>query len=383
MRDPKDELEQLRQAELFRQIDNVIAAQQDVRVPVGGREMLNFSSNDYLGLASCEELKAAFIGAVEKHGVGSGASRLICGTQAAHRELEEALASFLGKERSLVFATGFAAAGGVLGALLAKGDVVILDKLCHASLVDGARASGATARVFPHGNLEKLASHLRWARGQIDSGGRILVVTEAVFSMDGDRAPLAEIIDLKDAAGAWLLVDEAHSFGITGPGGRGLAHELGVAGRIDLHMATLGKSAGVAGGFVAASDAIISLVINRARSFIYSTAPPPAQAAAARRGIEILASARGDSLREQLWNNVRSFDPAAESAIVPWIVGDEAESMELARQLREGGFLVPAIRFPTVARGAARLRVTLSSAHRPEDVRALKRALAKKHTIRY
>jgi len=370
MRRPEDELDQLWRSDLYRDLGVVLGAQQ-VRANVNGREMLNFSSNDYLGMAGSDELKSAFAAAVEKFGVGSGASRLVCGTQQPHRDLEESLAAYLGKEAALVFATGFAAAGGVLGAVLKKGDVVILDKLCHASLVDGARASGATLRVFPHGNLEKLESHLRWAQEQIDSAGRVLVVTESIFSMDGDRAPLSEIVALKEEFGAWLLVDEAHAFGIMGEVGRGLASELGLADQIDLLMGTLGKAAGVAGGFVAADRVVVDLIINRARSFIYSTAPPAAQAAAAIRAVEILGSREGDELRAKLWRNIRALDIEAESAIIPRVIGNEAEAMETSRRLKSVGFLIPAIRYPTVARGTARLRITLSASHEENDIQAL------------
>jgi 8-amino-7-oxononanoate synthase len=377
MRDPGDELEALRDRDLYREVGNVLGSGQGARVSVDGRELLNFSSNDYLGLAGSEKLKAAFVEAVGEFGVGSGASRLVCGTQSPHRDLEESLAAYLGKERALVFSTGFAAASGVLGALLGKGDVVILDKLCHASLVDGARASGATVRVFPHGNLERLESHLRWAQGELADDGRALVVTEAVFSMDGDRAPLAEIVALKERFGACLLVDEAHAFGIMGAGGRGLAHELGLAERVDLHMGTLGKAAGVAGGFVAAGSEVVDLVLNRARSFIYSTAAPAAQAAAALEAVGILASEEGDELRRQLWENVYTFKDDAESAIVPWVIGGEAEAMQKASRLRREGYLIPAIRYPTVAKGTARLRVTLSAAHEVGDVLGLVEVLGR------
>ena len=375
MRRVEDELEDLRQRELYREIGNVLEAGQGVEVEIGGRAMLNFSSNDYLGLAGDSRLKEAFVVAAERYGVGSGASRLVCGTQVPHRELEEGLAAFFGRDRALVFANGFAAASGVLGAVLTKGDVVILDKLCHASLVDGARASGATLRVFPHNDLAKLESHLGWAQGQVAADGRVLVVTESVFSMDGDRAPLAEIVELKERFGAWLLVDEAHAFGVMGERGRGLADELGVGERVDLLMGTLGKSAGVAGGFVAAADPIIELVLNRARSLIYSTAPPAAQAAAASEGLKILGGAAGDALRARLWENVRVFSESAQSAIVPWVVGGEVEAMNLAAGLRERGYLIPAIRYPTVAKGSARLRITFSAAHESEQICGLVDAL--------
>lgn len=233
-----------------------------------GREWMNFSSNDYLGLAGSADLRSALEDGVAKHGAGSGASRLVCGTHKAHSALEEALADFKGTEAALCFSSGFAVSLGTIPALVGPGDTLILDKLCHASLVDGARLSGATVRVFPHNHLEKLERLLGTAEG------RVLVVTESIFSMDGDASLLREIVELKTKHGAWLMVDEAHAVGVIGPHGRGLAAELGVEAQIELQMGTLSKAFGLSGGYVAASRPVIDLLINRARSFIYTTAPP-------------------------------------------------------------------------------------------------------------
>ncbi len=376
MRDPDDELAELEAGQLRRSLRR-IDSPQEVEVRWEGRDYLNFSSNDYLGLATDERSKAALIEGVERYGAGSGASRLICGTLAPHADLEETLAGFKRTEAALTFSSGYATAVGTLSALAGKDDAIILDKLCHASLIDGARLSGATLRVYPHNDLDKLASHLAWARRKIDTeAGRILVVTESVFSMDGDRAPLEAILDLKEQHGAWLLLDEAHAFGVLGRTGRGLAEAIGIEdGRVDLQMGTLSKAAGLSGGYLCASRSVIDLLINRARSFIYSTAPPPAIAHAAREAVDRIRGEEGSVLRERLWENVALLETAlgvkAESAIVPVILGENEAALSAAESMREAGFLVPAIRYPTVPRGQARLRVTLSAGHRTTDVERL------------
>src|SRR5690606_36031075 len=203
----------------------------------------------------------------------SGASRLVCGTMAAHLRLEEKIAALKRTEAAITYSSGYAAATGSLPALCGKGDIILLDKLCHASLIDGARLSGATLRIFPHNDLDRLESHLRWSARRIDHDGRILVVTESVFSMDGDLAPLAGIVECKERHGALLLVDEAHALGVLGPRGRGLAAALGLEGRVDFQMGTFSKAVGLSGGYLCGDRAMIDLLVNRARSFIYSTAP--------------------------------------------------------------------------------------------------------------
>lgn len=352
----------------LRQLDSP----QGTKVQVDGRELINFSSNDYLGLSGHERVKSAMMDGISRYGAGSGASRLVCGTLRPHHVLEEQLADFKGTEAALTFSSGYAVALGTIPALMGSNDVIILDKLCHASLVDAARLSGATIRVFPHNHLEKLAKLLATSQGR-----RTLVVTESIFSMDGDAARLKEIVDLKDQHGAWLLLDEAHAVGVLGPQGRGLAASLGLDERIDLHMGTLSKAIGLSGGYLAASRSTIDLLINRARSFIYSTAPSPAIAHAASTALEVIRSAEGDTLRAQLLEHIgRLLDHNLPglvprdipSAILPVIVGDEDRAMQLSTRLRELGFLIPAIRYPTVARGSARLRITLSAAHTRDQV---------------
>jgi len=378
-------LADLREQNLFRELRRVDSAQ-GARIEIGGKTFLNFSSNDYLGLANHPALKAAAIRAVEKFGVGAGASRLICGSLAPFHELEETLAAFKKTEAALTFSTGYAAAVGTITALCGKDDIIILDKLVHASIVDAAKLSGAKLRVFAHNDLDDLEDKLKWAASAARHSSlvtrHILIVTESIFSMDGDAAPLREIVALKEKYGAWLMVDEAHATGVIGKNGRGLAEELGVGGQIEIQMGTLGKALGASGGYICGSRALIDFLVNRARSFIFSTAPVPAAAAAATAGIQLVQSAEGRARRKTLRQRIDEFastlnpQPSTfNGAIVPVILGDEAEAVAAAAKLREKNIFVPAIRYPTVARGAARLRITLTAAHSESDVAELVRAL--------
>ena len=368
----------IREQDLYRQLRRVDSPQ-SARIQVDGKTFLNFSSNDYLGLANEPALREAAIHAVEKFGAGAGASRLICGSLAPHHELEEALAAFKGAPAALTFSTGYAAAIGTIGALAGKEDIVVIDKLVHASIVDGARLSGAKLRVFAHNDLNDLGDILNWAnsihspQSTVHSQKRILVVTESVFSMDGDCAPLREIVALKNKYGAWLMVDEAHATGLYGENRRGLAEELGVSGDIEVQMGTLGKALGASGGYIAGSRTLIDYLVNRARSFIFSTAPVPAAAAAATAGIRFVQSTKGEERRKLLWERVREFNskpnnPEFSSAIIPVTIGNETKAVETAAALLAQNIYVPAIRYPTVARKQARLRVTLTAAHKKEDV---------------
>ena len=374
-------LADLREQNLFRELRRVDSAQGS-RIQIGGKFFLNFSSNDYLGLANHPTLKEAAIRAVEKFGAGAGASRLICGSLSPFHELEDALAAFKKTEAALTFSTGYASALGTITALVGKDDIIILDKLVHACIVDAAKLSGAKLRIFDHNDLNDLEDKLRWARK--NSQGQILVVTESIFSMDGDAAPLREIVGLKEKYGAWLMVDEAHATGIIGKNGRGLADELGVSNQIEIQMGTLGKALGASGGYICGNRALIDFLINRARSFIFSTAPIPAAAATAMAGIQIAQSAEGEKLRAQLLQRITEFHSgirhqpyAISTAIIPLILGDENRALDAATKLREQNIFVPAIRYPTVARGAARLRVTLTAAHTAADVAELVAALKK------
>ena len=347
--------------------------------------LLNFAANDYLGLSRHPALIEAARRATAERGAGAGASRLVTGTDSAVLALEEQLAAWKEKEAALVFSSGYAAALGTVPALAGKGDIVILDKLAHASLIDAARLSGATVRVFPHNRPEKLGALLQKIAA-VRGAGRILIVTESIFSMDGDAAPLRELVELKERHGAWLLVDEAHATALYGMTGAGLVAEAGLSSRVEIVMGTLSKALGSVGGYIAGSRPLIDWLVNRARSFIYSTALPPGVIAASRAAVDLARGAEGASLRARLRENIARFHaglPAAwakqtrsADAIQPLICGETAESLSLAAALRERGFLIPAIRYPTVPRHAARLRVTLSAAHAPKEIDALNEALA-------
>jgi 8-amino-7-oxononanoate synthase len=382
-------LDEIRAQGLHRQLRRVDSPQ-GPRLLVGGRELLNFSSNDYLGLANHPLLKEAAVKAVEQFGAGSGASRLICGSLAPHHELEDALAAFKHTEAALAFSSGYAAAIGTICALAGKEDVIILDKLVHASIVDAARLSGAKLRIFEHNDLNELEDLLRWAKEKLatetgDKDRHALIITESVFSMDGDCAPLREIAGLKDKYGAWLMVDEAHATGLYGENRRGLAEELGLAGRIEIQMGTLGKALGAAGGYICGQRNLIEYLINSARAFIFSTAPVPAASAAARAGVQLVQSDEGRARCQQLWSLVDEARTAlakngwpltpARSAIIPLMIGDETKAVALATALREQGFFIPAIRYPTVARGHARLRLTLTAAHTSGQLASVLEAL--------
>jgi 8-amino-7-oxononanoate synthase len=382
-------LDAVRQQGLLRELRRVDSPQAP-RIEIEGRTLLNFSSNDYLGLANEPALKEAAIKAVERYGAGAGGSRLICGSLAPHQELDETLVVFKGTEAALSFSTGYAAAIGAICALLGKDDFLILDKLVHACIVDAARLCGAKLRVFDHNDLNDLEAKLKWASQQVQSpkskvqsqGARTLVVTESVFSMDGDHAPLREMVGLKDKYGAWLMVDEAHATGLYGAHRRGLAEEFGVSDRIEVQMGTLGKALGASGGYICGSRALIDYLINRARTFIFSTAPVPAAAAAATAGIRFVESSAGEERRNKLWQHVSvlssTLNPqpsTLRSAIIPILIGEESKAVEAATALREQGIFIPAIRYPTVARSQARLRLTLSAAHTDADLAQLLTAL--------
>jgi 8-amino-7-oxononanoate synthase len=374
MVDPRQELADLALAGLLRTL-RPLDSPAGPRVIRDDRELWNFASNDYLGLAAHPALAEAFIDGLRQFGSGAAASRLVSGTLPPHRELEETLATAKGTQASLVFSSGFATATGSLPALVGKHDVLVLDKLCHACLIDGARLSGATIRVFPHNDAAKLDRLLGNIRAK-NADTRILVVTESVFSMDGDLCPLREIVEIKDRHGALLFLDEAHAFGVLGPAGMGLAAEFGLHDRIDFQMGTFSKAAGLSGGYLATSATWRDLLINRARSFIYSTAPPPALALASLASLRLIRSAEGDALRKQLRTNIDTLAPGHPSPVIPRILGESATALAAARHLEDRGFLVPAIRYPTVPRGTARLRTSLSATHPPEVVAGLREELA-------
>ena len=345
--------------------------------------LLNFAANDYLGLSHHPALIEAAREATARQGTGAGASRLVTGTDSAVLALEQELAAWKEKEAALVFSSGYAAALGTIPTLIGKGDTVILDKLAHASLIDAARLSGATVRTFPHNDMGRLEALLKKVGSDQT---RTLVVTESIFSMDGDAAPLRELVELKERHGAWLMVDEAHATGLYGPTGAGLIAEASLSPRVEIVMGTLSKALGSVGGYIAGSKELVDWLVNRARSFIYSTALPPGAIAASRAAVQVTRGPEGVTLRDRLRQNIARFQaglPATwkaqalpASAIQPLICGEASAALQLAASLREKGFFIPAIRYPTVPRNAARLRVTLSAAHADKDIDALNTALA-------
>ncbi|MES2309115.1 MAG: 8-amino-7-oxononanoate synthase [Verrucomicrobiota bacterium] len=340
-----------------------------IEIEFQNKKVLNFSSNDYLGLASEPFLKEAAHAAVEKWGTGSGAARLICGNLRIHEALEAETAKLKGTESALSFSSGFAVPMGVIPALVGKGDTVILDKLSHACLIDGARLSGAEVRVFPHQNLEYLEKLLKEAQG------KTLIVTESVFSMDGDLASLKEIVELKEKYGAWLMVDEAHATGIFGNRGGGLIESLGLSSAVEVQMGTYSKALGSSGGYVAGSRRLIDFLLNKARSFVFSTANSPVTSAVSLAAIQWLQTKEGILRRNKLQKNIEVFAQKLSqiqksdlfqnhsTPIFPWMIGDENEALKVSQQILDEGFLTVAIRYPTVPPQKARLRISLSAAH--------------------
>ena len=344
------------------------------RVVLDGRSLLNFASNDYLGLAGDPRVIAAATEAAERYGWGSGASPLVSGWREPHEALANALTRFEGVEAVALFASGFAANLGTIAALVGPGDAVYADRLNHASLIDGACLSGARLRVYPHNDADRLASILKRDQGRFR---RSMIATDSVFSMDGDVAPLTDLADLADRVGAILLVDEAHATGVLGPTGRGAIEAAGLEpGRVHVKVGTLSKALGSVGGFVAGSRRLVGWLQNRARTLVYSTAMPAAAAAAASRALELIETEPGR--REHLRNLAARLRadlhglghdlPPGSGPIVPLIVGDSVKVTQASDSLRAAGCLVPAIRPPTVPTGTARLRISLTAGHQTADL---------------
>ncbi|MFH0985990.1 MAG: 8-amino-7-oxononanoate synthase [Candidatus Omnitrophota bacterium] len=374
------ELESLKEKNLYRRF-RVLEEHEGTRAIFEGRKILLFCSNDYLGLSRHPRVIGAAQRALKTHGTGAGAARLISGTTEAHVALEKKLAQTKGKESALVFATGFLANLGILTAFAGEKDVIIMDKLCHASLIDGARLSKAELRVFPHKNYKKCEEILRNSR----SARRRILVTETVFSMDGDRADLKELVRLKEKHKALLVIDDAHGTGVLGAHGRGAAAVEGLSKKIDIIMGTLSKAIGGLGGFVAADKLMTDYLVNFARPFIFATALPPVLCEAAREALCVIEEE--PALREKLLENIcgvyQGLTSAGlsigkpESAILPVMVGDEGKATRVFERLLAQGIFIPAVRFPTVPKGKARLRVTVSAAHTSQDIAALTKAFAK------
>lgn len=356
----------------------VVEGPQGPLLQVDGTQELSFCSNDYLGLANHPALIAAATDALQRYGMGAGASPLISGHSRAHESLESELAAFVGMPSALVFGSGYMANLGVTAALVGKGDTVIVDRLAHASLIDGARLSGASLKVFPHNDAVRLEQVLARC-----TTGRKLVLTDAVFSMDGDLAPLAALAAVCGRHDAWLLVDDAHGLGVLGPQGRGSLALAGVRAAHVLTMGTLGKAAGVAGAFVAGDAGVLAWILQRARTYMFSTAHPPALAAATSASLALIAredwrrerlQALAAQLRAGLAGLPWSLLPSA-TAIQPLIVSENATARALSAALRAQGIWVPAICPPTVPKGTARLRISLSALHTSADVARLVAAL--------
>ena len=359
-------LRQRREQGLLREL-RPIAARHGGRVVVAGREYLDLSSNDYLGLAGHPRLIEAAKRALDEYGTGAAASRLMGGDFELHHRLEERVAAFKGKESALVFNSGYQANVGLFPALLTRDDAVFSDRLNHASIVDGIQLSGARAFRFRHNDPAHLETLLQRERGKFKTA---LIVTETIFSIDGDRAPLAALVALKEKHDCLMIVDEAHATGVFGPHGAGVVEADGLAGRIDLVMGTFSKALGGFGAYVAASREMVAFLVNACRSFIYSTALPPAVIAGDLAGLDLVAEEpwRREALAERCPRfrdalRAKGFQVIGASPIVPVVLGDNHRAVAFAQALREKGYWVVAVRPPTVPAGEARLRLTLTAHH--------------------
>jgi len=372
------ELENLADQDLRRRLTIVEEGLPGGRVRVAGRVLLNLSSNDYLGLSQDPRLIAAAREAAARWGVGAGASRLVVGHLALHEEVEAGLAAFKGTEAAVIFSTGYMTNLGVISALVGPGDTVFCDRLNHASIYDGIKLAGATLARFPHRDMNRLEDLLKEA-----SPGKKLIITDSVFSVDGDLAPLPDLVELKERHGAALMLDEAHATGVLGPKGAGLAEALGLSERVEVHMGTFSKALGSLGGFVAGDWRLIEYLHNRARSFIYSTAMPPPVLGAIAAALELVASEpeRRAYLLEEAGKFRQGLTEAgfdilgSETQIVPVLAGDNARTLSVAARLREEGLMAVALRPPTVPPGRARVRFSLSAAHSREDLAAAREAI--------
>jgi 8-amino-7-oxononanoate synthase len=372
------ELENLAFQNLRRGLTPVQEALPGGRVQVDGRVLLNLSSNDYLGLSQDPRLIGAARDAAARWGVGAGASRLVVGHLALHEEVEARLAAFKGTEAAVIFSTGYMANLGTISALVGPGDTVFCDRLNHASIYDGIKLSGARLARFPHRDLDRLEALLQKA-----GSGRRLIVSDSVFSVDGDLAPLQDLVELKDRYGGTLMVDEAHATGVLGTHGGGWAEALGLTHRVEVHLGTFSKALGSLGGYVAGDRRLIEYLYNRARSFIYSTAMPPPVLGAIAAALDIVAGEPkrrryllSEAARFRQTLTQEGFDIlGSETQIIPVLVGDNAPTLRLAARLRERGLMAVALRPPTVPPGRSRVRFSLSAAHSPEDLAAARTAI--------
>ena len=356
----------------------ILEGSQGANVSIAGQDYLSFCSNDYLGLANHPELIEAVCKGVQQYGVGAGASHLIIGHHTSHHKLEEMLADFTGFPRALLFSSGYMANAGVVSALVGRGDEIYSDKLNHASLNDAAMLSHAKWIRYPHLDLAILENRLSVSQAKCK-----LVMTDAVFSMDGDIAPIAELLGLCEKYNAWLLLDDAHGFGVVGNEGQGIVSHYGLSSPRIIYMATLGKAAGVSGAFIAGQEVVIETLIQYARSYIYTTAMPPLLSYALLKSIELIRREgwrrrKITKLTEYLKNNLKFLRWTllpSDMPIQPVIIGENREVMQVRNELQNKGILVPAIRPPTVPKSSARLRISLSAAHSIKDVERLATAL--------
>ena len=340
-----------------------------------GREVVNLASNNYLGLTTHRALRKASVEAVRKLGVGAGAVRSIAGTMKLHMDLEEQIARFKQVEACVVFQSGFTANAGTVSAVLGKDDLIVSDELNHASIIDGARLSKATIQVFRH---KDLADCERILEEHASFSGKKLIITDGVFSMDGDIAPLPQLCDLAEKYGCIMMVDDAHASGVLGRGGRGSIDHFNCHGRVHIQVGTLSKAIGSMGGYVCGSRDLIDFLYLRARPFLFSTSHPPATAAACQAAFALLDSAEGEKLVKKLWANTKFFKKelkkrgfqfqASETPIIPIHVGDAAKAFEFSRRLFDAGVFAPAVGYPTVAEGKARLRAIVSASHKREHL---------------
>lgn len=377
----KEELQEIKAKDLLRKVRE-IEPLSSTSAKINGKKYLLFCGNDYLGFAFHPYIKQAAIDEIKLSGTGATASRLISGTSSQHTILEEKIASLKNKEKALVFSTGYLANLGTLTALAGKEDTVIMDKLCHASLIDAVHLSGAILRVFPHKNYSKCEELLKKTNR---NSGKIILLSDTVFSMDGDLADIKRLIELKRQYETLLILDDAHGTGCLGLKGGGALEDDRLESGVDAITGTLSKSLGVLGGFVASSAEFIDYIINKARPFIYATALPPHLCAAASCGIDLME--REPSIRHKLWKNVQLLHDALKqinsevgpitSPIFPFIVGPEKKALDLSEFLYSEGIFVPAIRYPTVKRGQARLRISISASHEPGEIKRLGEAIKK------
>jgi glycine C-acetyltransferase len=341
-----------------------------------GRELINLASNNYLGLTSHKALRKAAVAAVRKLGVGAGAVRTIAGTMKLHMDLEEQIAKFKHTEACVVFQSGFTANAGTVSAVLGKDDLIISDELNHASIIDGARLSKATIKVFKH---KDIADCERILQENAAFPGKKLIISDGVFSMDGDIAPLPALCDLAEKYGCIMMVDDAHSSGVLGRSGRGTVDHFDCHGRVHIQVGTLSKAIGSMGGYVCGSRDLIDFLYLRARPFLFSTSHPPATAAACQAAFTLLDSPEGEKLVKKLWAHTKFFKrelqkrgfqfKVSETPIIPIHVGDAAKAFAFSRKLFEAGVFAPAVGYPTVAEGKARLRAIVSAAHKREQLR--------------